>query len=798
MKKSYFLGLAMLLGVTGEGYAQVKIATFAELKAAKDSVAKVGSYNEALADAKSTYNSLVAGAMGIKPTETTTKTEYFKKGRAEKDAINTYYNDVTSGNTGSNSKLRISRVSAGTGIFAGTKIYIYAPNQKAVEDQTVVDISVNENWTETSTIISGDKKINSIICYVAGRPDNEGNITYEEVISPLTAKPTLDLALLDEIVNAATKIQIENEPYEITTTTKNEAYLSAKQQIAANETLQSYYNAALNGGKWTIKTVAWNAEGTDVAITNTESEYIFPGCINYKNLKLASEIVIDETGFTMGNMGSDYIFDGGDFNITLNGTTLFGTNNGRISNIVATGGNLATTNIGTITNVTMTDGNVVEENNGNISNATVSNGSIAKTKGGNSHITNSIETKDQTSIVYGSDASSATVNAADASTYYNIYNNKTLRDEFGVAVTNGIVSKGSNNKLYEVKMYHADKKEGETRIANIDGNGKPVIKRSWTKNDAGEFYYISDTDAGSLFDGITGDNIAKNVVYTHDGNNWECKVAEVSNGANSIYIPRAFTAAKVEYNRTFTVKAENASTICLPFAVSEDKVASVLGANGHLLQFNKIDENGMTYWFKYVTGGIVANQPYVLLFGKDVNSAVFNDLNLEDVVFAATGENQDLKALAQSAEASGASLYGTFEKRTASELEDGAKYSIYGFQNGKFVRMTETVNFNATRAYVRGEWTDVNVSSAKSYNLGILDEDDNVVTGINTVENTDGRFTVNGGNGMINITSEKAQVVRVYTVNGALVKSMDVKGGATSIDVPAGMYIVNGNKVVVK
>lgn len=786
----------MLLGVTGEGHAQVKIGNFAELKAAKDSVAKIGNYNEALANAKSTYNSLVAGAMGIKPTETNTKTEYFKKGRAEKDAINAYYNDVTSGKTDSNLKLRISRVSAGTGIFAGTKIYIYAPNQKAVDGQTVVEISVNELWTEESTVISDGKKINSIICYVANRPDSEGNIEYEEVISPLTTKPTLDLVLLDEIVNAATKIQVENEPYQITTTTKNEAYLNAKQQIAANETLQSYYNAALNGGKWTVKTVAWNEEGTDVTVTNSESEHTFPGCINYKNLKLASEITIDETGFTMGDQGSDYIFDGGGCNITLNGTTLFGTNNGRISNVIATGGNLATTNAGTITDVTMTDGNVVKENNGNISNATVNNGTVTETKGGNSHIANSIEAKDQISTVYGSDASSATVNATDASTYYNIYNNKTLRNEFGVAVVNGIVSKGSNNKLYEVKMYHAGKKDGETRIANIDGNGKPVIKRSWTKNDAGEFYYISDTDAGNLFDGITGDNIAKNVVYTHDGNNWECKVAEVSNGANSIYIPRAFTAAKVEYNRTFNVTAKNASTICLPFAVSEDKVSSALGANGHLLQFNKIDENGMTYWFKYVTGGIVANQPYVLLFGEDVNNAIFN--NLEDVEFAATGEDQDLKALAQSTEASGASLYGTFEKRTASELEDGANYSIYGFQNGKFVRMTETVNFNATRAYVRGEWTDINVSGAKSYNLGILDEDDNVVTGINTVENTAGKFTVNGGNGMININSEKAQVVRVYTVNGALVKSVDVKGGATSIDVPAGMYIVNGNKVVVK
>ncbi len=790
----------MLLGVTVAGHAQVQIATFTDLKAAKDSVAKIDRYNEALADAKGTYNSLVAGAMGIKPTETTTKTEYFKKGKAEKEAITEYYNAVMASKnpdaTGVNkdAKLRIRRKTTDSPFDdAVTTLYIYSPEQPAPNGVTIVELSANESWGKNSTIISDNSEISNIICYVK---DGDGN--YEEVPNAFSSSsyPVYDGAVLAEILNSASKIQIENVPYDVTTTTKNDAYLSAKQQIAANETLQSYYNAALNGGTWTVKTVNWNEDETDVVITTATSSTSHPGCLNYKNLKLTSAVEIVDTDFTMGNMGNDYKFDGGSCTITLNGCTLFGTNNGRISNVTAINGNLATTNAGTITGVKMTNGNIVDENNGNIENAEVTNGVIAGTKGSNSHITNSIETKDQTSTVYGSDASSAIVKANDASTYYNIYNNKTLRDEFGVAVISGAVSKGNNKKLYEVKMYHSGNKAGETRLANINENGKPEIKRAWTKQDIGEFYYISDSDAGSLFDGITGDNIAKNVVYTHDGNNWECKIAEVSNGANSIYVPRAFTAAKVNYNRTFNVKAENASTICLPFAVNESTVSSALGSNGHLLQFNKVDENGQTYWFKYVTGGMEANQPYILLFGQDVNKDLFN--GLENVDFSATGEGQDLKALAQSTVASGASLYGTFEKRTASELEDGATYSIYGFQGGKFVRMTDAVNFNATRAYVRGEWTDPKVSAAKSYKLGILDENDNVVTGISTVENVSGEFSVKGGNGTININTSKAQIVKIYTVGGTLVKSAEIEAGSTSIHVAAGIYIVNGNKIVVK
>lgn len=655
-----------------------------------------------------------------------------------------------------------------------------------------------------TVIAGGNNEVTTIIYYF----ENYDGKTYEEHVYNTTSEngPKTDKAVLLMISDCVSKMQIENEPHETTVTTKNEAYLTAKAQIAANETRQSFYTALLDGGTWEAKSVAWNTEGTDVVETTTVKGS-FVGCRNYKNLQLDSEISI-ESGFTMGDMASDYKFNGGGFNIALNGTTLFGTNNGSISNVVATGGNLATTNAADITNVTIESGNVVVTNNGNISEATVNNGTVTTNRGIASHITSSIASLNGTSTVYGSDASFATVDAADASTYYNIYNNKTLRDEFSVAVVNGTVSKGNQYKLYEVKKYYADNKTGETRLANIDGNGKPQVKRGWDKTGVGEFYCISDP-VGTLFDGIKVDDAEPNVIYTANGNKWECKRADISNNANSIYVPRSFTAAKAVYNRSFTATAGNASTICLPFSVSEKNVETLLGEEepagsedkkgaGHLLQFNKIDENAQTYWFKYVTGGIKANQPYVLVFGDNANGGFFE--TFEDVEFAATGEGQDLKALSQSTVAAGASLYGTFEKRTASELEDGATHSIYGFQNGLFVRMTDKVNFNPTRAYVRNDkWTDPKApNAAKAYKLGILDENGNEVTGISSVENAADEFTVNGGNGAISINADKAQNVKVYTVGGALVKSVDVEAGATSLPVSAGMYIVNGNKVVVK
>lgn len=51
MKKSTYLGLALLF-CAANGHAQVKIGSFAELTAVKDSLAKVKVYEENLADAK--------------------------------------------------------------------------------------------------------------------------------------------------------------------------------------------------------------------------------------------------------------------------------------------------------------------------------------------------------------------------------------------------------------------------------------------------------------------------------------------------------------------------------------------------------------------------------------------------------------------------------------------------------------------------------------------------------------------------------------------------------------------------
>ena len=59
--------------------------------------------------------------------------------------------------------------------------------------------------------------------------------------------------------------------------------------------------------------------------------------------------------------------------------------------------------------------------------------------------------------------------------------------------------------------------------------------------------------------------------------------------------------------------------------------------------------------------------------------------------------------------------------------------------------------------------------------------------------------SVSGGNGEILISSDKAQTMGIYSLSGQMVKQANVKVGENvAVPVPAGLYIVNGKKIIVK
>ena len=80
----------------------------------------------------------------------------------------------------------------------------------------------------------------------------------------------------------------------------------------------------------------------------------------------------------------------------------------------------------------------------------------------------------------------------------------------------------------------------------------------------------------------------------------------------------------------------------------------------------------------------------------------------------------------------------------------------------------------------------------------IYDDSDDEVTGIANLQ-TRPNLAVQAGNGTITFAATVDSKVNVYTVTGTLANSVSIKAGNTeTINVPAGMYVVNGVKIIVK
>ena len=82
----------------------------------------------------------------------------------------------------------------------------------------------------------------------------------------------------------------------------------------------------------------------------------------------------------------------------------------------------------------------------------------------------------------------------------------------------------------------------------------------------------------------------------------------------------------------------------------------------------------------------------------------------------------------------------------------------------------------------------------KEYRLNDLALNFNISTGISSVETQIG---VRGGE-YLTITALTSQRVDVYSVDGRMVRSLHVEAGTTNVELPAGVYVVMGNKVIIK
>lgn len=357
---------------------------------------------------------------------------------------------------------------------------------------------------------------------------------------------------------------------------------------------------------------------------------------------------------------------------------------------------------------------------------------------------------------------------------------------------NKIEPVSDKNRLYTATYYNANNKEGKTFDVNIDGteitDGKNLTDYPTGNN---QFIYINDARIAE------GTIEQQNVVV-----NGVCSTAKIVEGADKadFYIPADFTAKKLDYDRDIQ---SDVASICLPFALGQDFLTNNDDSGVHFYGYKGVDMDTKTVWFSQKTVA-EANKPCVLAFNEGAKPGkIFN--GLENVKFESTiGQDLALSPTDQSLGENGKRFRGNYRAgqfsgdlaQTAGNLGS----DVYGFKDGKLVLFNEKARVNQFRSFVIYS-VDITRSAGAMLQAGFLDEDGNEVTAVESVNadrNDNGGLKAVGGNGVIEISADKACNVKVYTAGGTFVKSLNVEAGNTSLPVNAGIYIVNKNKVVVK
>lgn len=214
----------------------------------------------------------------------------------------------------------------------------------------------------------------------------------------------------------------------------------------------------------------------------------------------------------------------------------------------------------------------------------------------------------------------------------------------------------------------------------------------------------------------------------------------------ALYVPVAFTAGSISFDRTFNTEEGKVSSFVMPFELKADNVEGKLytfkGINGENAEFKKLEN----------TETLAANTPYLIVAE---NAHPFD--GVKNVSVAAT-EGEMTNTVGN------ASHIGTYTTQT---VTSDATATYYGYQNGEFVKANNgTLNPFRTMIKVTGTVT------AQALKLKLNDE----TTGISEATNEAGKADV-------------------YTLDGKCVRR-GVAAKEALNGLAKGVYVVNGRKIV--
>ena len=243
-------------------------------------------------------------------------------------------------------------------------------------------------------------------------------------------------------------------------------------------------------------------------------------------------------------------------------------------------------------------------------------------------------------------------------------------------------------------------------------------------------------------------------------------------------------AVNITVNRSFS--ANKWSTICLPYSMNNVQMKEQFGDDFRVVLLRDIQPSGgqrdknTAYFIYHVNQDIIAGYPYLIYPSKNVTSFSSNatlTAGINKPVVSISGTGQSIAK---------GSIYGndyegfdcfTFEGNYERTLLPQGSYVVTN--DGKLTRLNQSTEAKPFRAFIKFVGDDNSGPvEIKAVNFG-LDEIEEMETSIDDVLFEQGIFT------------EKADV---YNLKGQMVRAK-----AESIqDLPKGIYIVNGKKVMVK
>lgn len=360
------------------------------------------------------------------------------------------------------------------------------------------------------------------------------------------------------------------------------------------------------------------------------------------------------------------------------------------------------------------------------------------------------------------------------------------------------------------------KKDGDVRrgVLYIDMSGLSSV----SDNDEFTKDFDNSTADNCLYfmpaDFAPADNTLTNVI-DKSGDNFVAVTDIDLKDQQPFFSPYDFTTGndhKVTYVRESSSKTTPATVknmaVVLPFDVELNGDGTMKSGNddGNTVTYYNINNQGdvkekvrgagsTTYYVygvdiaKVTTGTAKANQPYYVTttsngFTYDVTNAKFSKTTVSDD-FAESLNNTE----------GGWNGVGTYAGVTPAYTTKGMWYlqNEY-FWNANLLTKNKVVKFRPFRAYFINPSENSKVARAE-----VFFDDDNTSTGIDGVAREAGDLSIDSGTGVITVKAGAPTSLRIYSIAGQTIANGKLASGETeSVNVPKGVYVVNGIKVVVK